>query len=235
MDELWLRRFRPRAEGAAHLVCFPHAGGSATYYQPMSKRLPPEFDLLAVQYPGRQDRRREPFVRDLVSLADRISEVLAEIEGPLVFFGHSMGAVVAYETARRLAPDKLFASGRRAPSLRMHTAIHQRDDAGLVAEMRKVGGTDGRLFADRELLESVLPVVRNDYRAVETYVWPPGPPLDCPVTVVVGDADPQTTIDDAAAWRAHTSGPFDLHIMSGGHFYLDHHLDEVIKLISLAR
>jgi pyochelin biosynthetic protein PchC len=223
------------------LFCFPHAGGSASYYIPVARGLPPSVEALAIQYPGRQDRRREASVKSIPELADRISEVLADaVDGPFAFFGHSMGAVLAYEVTRRLAsagrrqPSMLFLSGRRAPHHTRTSNVHLRSDSGLIADLRRLGGTDGRLFDDEELLASVLPVTRNDYRAIETWSWLPGEKLDVPITVLVGDSDPQTTVQEAADWSAQTSAAFALQVFSGGHFYLDQHANSVIDIVSQA-
>lgn len=200
--------------------------------------------MLAVQYPGRQDRRREPLVDSIPRLADHIADAL-ERQGAdsAAYFGHSMGAVLAYEVAQRLreraaqGPARLFVSGRRAPSRRRPGGpgrVHLRDDDGLVAELRKVGGTDPSFLNDRELLAEILPVTRNDYKAIETYVWADRPPLDCPITALVGDHDPQTTSDEAAAWAEHTTGAFDLRVFPGGHFYLDARRDDVTDVVTAA-
>lgn len=127
---LWIRRYHPAPEAAERLVCFPHAGGSASFYLPVSTALSPAVDVLGVQYPGRQDRRHEPGVTSVADLADSITRALADWgDRPLTFFGHSMGAVVAFEVARRMegaggGPVRLFASGggrRPAPARRTCT------------------------------------------------------------------------------------------------------------------
>ncbi|MFC8126210.1 thioesterase II family protein [Streptomyces sp. NPDC057302] len=239
----WIRRFRTHPEATARLLCFPHAGGSATYYNPLahSPTLPPETDVLAVQYPGRQDRRRERFMDNIPELADRITTALAPyIDRPLVFFGHSMGAVLAFEVAQRLREQQesrlawLFVSGRRAPSRFRKGTVHLLGDAELTDELRRIGGTDPLFLDDEELMAEILPVVRNDYRAVEQYRWTPSQRLGCPITALAGDRDKQTAPDDVAAWQQHTEGPFDLHVFSGGHFYLDTHQQAVVDLISEA-
>ncbi|MBO0820999.1 MAG: thioesterase, partial [Nocardiopsaceae bacterium] len=186
----WVRRFRTGpAAPSARLICFPHAGGSATFYFPVAKRLPADVELLAIQYPGRQDRRGEACVEDIRVLADRVAEKLAELaDQPFALFGHSLGATVAFETALRLqeergvSPVRLYASGRRAPSCHREESLHLRDDAHLIEEMKQMDGTDPQVFANEEVLRMVLPSFRSDYRAAETYRYRPGPALDCPVT-----------------------------------------------------
>ncbi|MFD7133819.1 thioesterase II family protein [Streptomyces sp. NPDC059894] len=236
--DVWIRRFHPSPEAAARLVCFPHAGGSAGFYFWLSARLHPQVEVLAVQYPGRQERRAEPQVSDIEGLAGSIADVLrpwwAE---PPAFFGHSMGALVAYETARRLqsttgsGPAALFASGRRAPSTVRTERLHLADDRDLVAEIVRQGGTPPALLEDPELVAMVLPTLRGDYRAVERYRHRPGPPIGAPVTVLVGTDDPKVTADEARAWERHTDGPTEVLSFSGGHFFLTEHQDRIGALI----
>ncbi|MFC4907623.1 thioesterase II family protein [Actinomadura gamaensis] len=231
-NDTWIRRFHRVPEAGLRLVCFPHAGGSASFYFPVSNALrrsaslAGRVEVLAVQYPGRQDRRNDPPITDLGELADRVTEALGPYaDRPLAFFGHSMGATIAFETARRLeakgsGPVAVVASGRRAPSRHRAESVHRRDDAGVIAELRALSGTDASLLEDEELLRMFLPAVRADYTAIETYRGEPGATLACPITVFTGDADPHVTLDEAEAWRAHTTGAFELRVFEGGHFYL---------------
>ncbi|MGW0533744.1 thioesterase II family protein [Streptomyces sp. NPDC003032] len=231
-----VRRFHP-CEAGVRLVCFPHAGGAASYFFQVSRQLSPVADVLAVQYPGRQERRKEPCVDSVTELADVLTRELLEwADKPLVFFGHSMGALVAFEVARRLERQgvelvSLFASGRAAPSLSRDEGVHRRGDAGLIAKMKELGGTAGSLLDDPDVVEMLLPALRNDYRAVETYRLAPGPPLGCPLVVLTGDADPQVSVEEARHWREFTSGEFEMHTYSGGHFYLDVHAASVLEKI----
>jgi surfactin synthase thioesterase subunit len=242
VDDKWIRCFHPqRDRERTRLICFPHAGGSASYYFPLSALIATEIETLAVQYPGRQDRRREKCIENIPELARSISEALLPLEGAdLAFFGHSMGALVAFEVVQRLQAQGagnivwFFASGRRAPSVRRFGDVHLRSDSEIALELQKVGGTDTRWLSDEELLATILPAIRSDYKAVETYDWRPMPLMSCPVTALVGAADPHTTADDAAAWRHHSSGRFDLQIFPGGHFYLDVLRLEVSSVISAA-
>ncbi|MEV7195513.1 alpha/beta fold hydrolase [Streptomyces sp. NPDC093510] len=241
-DNPWIRRYRTSQDGAPRLVCFPHAGGSASFYFPLAQALAPGIDALVVQYPGRQDRRAEPFVDSVPALADHIAAALRPFAGgpggpgepgasgepgePLTFFGHSLGAVLAFEVARRLAADsrgprRLFVSARRAPSRPRVESVHTKTDDELIAQVRRLSGTDPRVLGNEEIMRMALPAIRNDYRAIETYRPEPGARVDCPLTVLVGDDDPTTTVAEAAAWSEHTTSGCDLRVFAGGgHFYL---------------
>ncbi|MBB5828573.1 thioesterase II family protein [Micromonospora carbonacea] len=232
-SELWLRRYRPVNDPAVRLFCFPHAGGAASAYLPFARRLAADVDVLAVQYPGRQDRRGEPLIESVDALVDGLlPALLAWADRPVAFFGHSMGATVAFEAARRLPPadaDRLvhlFASGRRSPSVGRRDRFYRFDDE-LIDEIRRLQGTDSSLLDDRELLDMLLPAIRNDYRAAAAYEYRPGPRLRCPVTVLAGAADTHVTTDEAAAWAEVTAAATMVRTFPGGHFYLNDQLDAV--------
>lgn len=234
-SELWLRRFHPAPSVADRLICLPHAGASASYYFALSKALCASVDVVAVQYPGRQDRRTERCRESIAELADEITMVIRPLaDRPLTFFGHSMGATLAFETARRLETDGivvagLFASSRRAPSMYRDEQVHLRDDDGIIAEIRTLSGTDAQLLEDDDVVRMVLPALRSDYKSAETYRYQPGPDLSCPVFAFVGTDDPKVTVDEARAWARHTTDEFRLRTFSGGHFYLNTYLPEVVR------
>lgn len=236
---LWLRAYGEAKDARARLICFPHAGGSASYFFPVATALAPEFDVRAVQYPGRQDRRHEPLIETVGELATQISDAIEPVmRGPVAFFGHSMGAVLAFEVARRFeerggaGPITVFASGRRAPSVIRDDSARARDDATVIEEMRKLGGTDSRVLADREMLDMVLPAIRNDYRAVANYRPTEHVRIAAPIVVLTAVDDPRTTVAEARAWHDHTSAGGAIHTFEGGHFYLESRGSEVISLIA---
>lgn len=225
--EAWVRSFHAAHDNAAVVLCLPHAGGSASYFYPMSEVLSPWVDVRAVQYPGRQDRRAEPCIDSIPELADAIFVALNEDrdDRPLVLFGHSMGATVGFELARRLCaagapPAALLVSARTAPARNVDHGVHRLPDKGVVAELGNLNGTSGVLLDDVELLSMILPAIRADYRAVETYHCAPDVTVACPIISLTGDDDPKTSIDDAGAWAAHTTSDFELKVFPGGHFYL---------------
>lgn len=237
-DTEWVRRFHPCTHPRARLVCFPHAGGSASYFFPMSRAMAPSVEVLCLQYPGRQDRRTEPCLDSVAVFADEAAAVLAPwTDLPLVLFGHSLGANIAFETARRLQAagteiGGLFASGRRGPTTERDERVHQLPDDGLLAELRRLSGSSNAVLGDHEMVRMILPALRADYRAAETYRHSPGETLRCPVTVLVGDSDPKVTVDEAHDWAEHTTGAFDLTVFPGGHFFLQDHQEQIIATIS---
>ncbi|MFF4140777.1 thioesterase II family protein [Streptomyces sp. NPDC001698] len=235
----WLRRFHPCPDAPVQLVCLPHAGGSASFYFPFSQALSGSAEVLGVQYPGRQERHHEAGITDLHTLADRITEAVTEEvdDRPLALFGHSMGAMLAFEVAARLEDSgtevaTLFASGRRAPSChRSPENVHTFTDEQLVAVLAALDGTDTELLSEPYVLRMILPAIRSDFEAVETYRYLPRPPLRCPVVALVGDRDRRVDLDEAGAWADHTTESFDLQVFSGGHFYLSAQQAAVVDLV----
>jgi surfactin synthase thioesterase subunit len=237
-DNLWCRRYRPARDAAARLVCLPHAGGSAPFFLPVAAALSPGVDVVAIQYPGRQDRRAERPISDMAVLADRLHAILRrQPEMPVILFGHSLGAILGFEVTRRLeaeghGPVRLFASGRRAPSTYRDENVHLLDDAGILAEVRRMNGTASSVLGDDEMMRAALPALRADYKAAETYGCPPEITVNCPISALTGDSDPKTTVEEANAWAQHTSGSFDLQVFPGGHFFLTDHADQVVKILA---
>jgi surfactin synthase thioesterase subunit len=238
--EKWLHTYQPAQDDAVRLVCLPFAGGSASFFFPVAKALGSAVEVLAVQYPGRQMRRHEPGIDNIPEFADQIFAALRHAgDRPLALFGHSMGAVIAYEVATRMrqaglpSPVRLFASGRRAPSRYRDEQVHNGSDQQLVAELRRLGGPNARMLSDPEMLAMILPAVRSDYRAIERYQHDPEGGLDCPVTVLTGDSDPRVSPAEARAWAEHTTGPFEMRVFGGGHFFLVDHSADIVELIAL--
>jgi pyochelin biosynthetic protein PchC len=240
-NNLWLCPVRPVANAGFRLLCFPHAGGAGSFYRPVFARFPADVDVVAVQYPGRQERMAEPQVRDIASLADAVAAALSPgwTDVPFAFFGHSMGAIVAYEVAARMraaGPSRLFVSGRRSPSSFREEGVHKLGDKGLVADVLKLSGTSSALLNDPDVLAMVLPTLRADYRAIETYVPVAGtPPLDVPIEVLLGDQDPKVTTAEAESWRDHTTDTCQVHVLPGGsHFYLSENPEWTIEMVAAA-
>jgi surfactin synthase thioesterase subunit len=237
----WIRQYHRAPHARMRLVCLPHAGGAANFFRPVSAALLLDVEVLAVQYPGRQDRLLEPLIGTVEELADAVFGVLGPwLSGPgsaPALFGHSMGATVAFELARRMeaagvAPARLVLSGARAPSRPRPGPPVRRTDDELVAQIVGLGGTEDGLLADSELAALVLPAIRSDYHAIDTYVGSPTATVSCPITVFTGAGDPEVTDGEADGWAVHTEAAFDRHHFPGGHFYLTAHQDDFLTRLA---
>ncbi|NYZ14607.1 thioesterase [Azospirillum sp. RWY-5-1] len=231
----WFRRYGVATAPAGRLLCFPPAGAAAGFYRRWGSFAPPGLEILAVQYPGREDRIAEPLCDGMAALADGIAGAAATLTDlPLALFGHSMGAAVAFEVARRLEGagvrvEHLFVSGRPPPHRQRPKTIHRQDDDGIIAEVVRLGGTARAVLENEDLRAFVIPQIRNDFRLSETYEGRIAPPVRAPLSVFIGDADSEVSADEAADWAAGTTGTFTLASYAGGHFYLNDHTARLVR------
>lgn len=237
--ERWVRRFRDDDECETKLVCFPHAGAGASTYRTWPVGLPPDIGVIAVRYPGREDRFDDPFPSALEALADDIADALGELtRHRLVLFGHSMGASVAHEVALRFQergrpPAALCVSGRQPPhALAGRRLIHGTDEE-IIAHVVSFDAGRAAAFEDAGLREIVLPAVRADYRLTDDYSGGRKPPLHCPVYGYAGDDDSELRPEQMRGWADMTHSTFRLKVMPGGHFYLKS--DEAMLLADLSK
>lgn len=235
----WIVIHRPKPQARLRLFCFPFAGGAASIFRTWGDELPADIEVCAVQLPGRESRRQEPLLRSVQQIVDALAKTIGpQLDRPFAFFGHSMGASVAFELARRLerqgdsGPVHVFVSAREAPHFPAKKGRHTMSDELLTRELRQMGGTPEVVLRDAELMEMFLPIVRADLEVTDTYRYEPGPPLRCPLTALRGTADREIYEAEVEGWREYTSGAFTLHSIAAGHFFVGTHRAQVLGWVS---
>lgn len=240
----WFTIPRRVAEPRLRLFCFPFAGGGASTYRPWptAAALPSDFEVVALALPGRELRMRETPFASLTALLDTLEsapEFTQKLDRPFAFFGHSMGARIAFELTRRLRrrsgplPLRLIASGARAPQLPRNDAPrHTLDDAKFVAELRRLGGTPESVLAEPELMELLLPVLRADFQLNDTFTHAAEAPLDLPISAFGGASDASVSKDDLEAWHEQTSRGLTTRLFAGGHFFLNEDRTPVLTALT---
>jgi surfactin synthase thioesterase subunit len=233
----WLVRRKARPDAAVRLYCFPHSGGSPGEYLRWSDELR-GVEVWGVQTPGHGSRLAEPPLTRMRPLVEALLGA-ATFDAPFAFFGHSLGALVAYEAARTLRalgrdqPDRLFLSAYPAPHLpRAVEDTHALPDLELLEILeRQAGVLPEELRADPELLRPVLSAFRADCELFESYRPPADAALDRPLVVLGGVEDREATAG-LAEWRRYTTGPFELRLFPGGHFYLREQRAALLRLLA---
>jgi surfactin synthase thioesterase subunit len=223
------------------LFCLPYSGGSAMFYARWRRLLPTWIDVRPVEWPGRGARMDEPLATDPRVLASQLAaELHAQLDAPYALFGHSLGALIAFELAHSLAdrgapaPAILFVSGAEAPAVRDGSKwrLPLSDDA-LLKELRNLQGTPDEALSNPELMRSALPVLRADFLMCGAYAYRPRRPLPCPVHVF-GGIDDETSRESLQAWRRETSAAFTLDVLPGHHFFIHTQQAELLDLIGSA-
>ncbi|GAA4552121.1 thioesterase II family protein [Amycolatopsis samaneae] len=236
----WLPAASP-VEGM-RLFCFPHAGAGASAYRAWTGPLARSgIAVCPVQLPGRENRMGEPAFRAVEPLVDALVMGLADrLVPPFALFGHSMGALVAFELAHALRergaplPAQLFVSGRIAPQLTdPRGKLHDLSDAELGARLAELDGMPAALLADPEVLAFLLPLLRADLAVNEDYRYSPRPPLPMPITAFGGTGDPKVTEAELRAWAEQTDAAFAAHSLPGGHFFVQESMRSLLGFLAV--
>ncbi len=235
----WFQVARPVQAPRLRLFCFSYAGGNASTYRDWYKRLPDDVEVCSIQLPGRGSRFKERAHTSLNSLLDGLFDAIQPHIGvPFVFFGHSMGAQVAFELARKLRdsgarlPACLIVSGRRGPHRPpRNKPIYNLPEHEFREEIRRLNGTPEEALGNPELMEIISPILRADCQVVETWHYQPSQPIDVPVLALGGIKDSQVSVEDLEDWRSVTNGPFTLQLFSGDHFFINHVTDALLNTI----
>lgn len=212
------------------LFCLPYAGGRGQVFSEWPASLPPDLELYAIEPPGRVLRRRESPIDDMHVLVGRIVDEIEPLllDKPFALFGHSMGALVAFELIRTLRrtglplPQVLVASGCGAPHMPPKgPPAHLYSDPDFVTYLESLGGVPPRLAESLTLQRLLLPSLRADIKLCELYQVENEPPLEIPIWAIGGSQDQTVPMFKLRGWQEHTSARFELRVLSGGHFFID--------------
>lgn len=233
---MWLRDMRAALPTSELLVCFPFAGGSSSAFARFAATLTNETSCFAVQYPGRLDRLDDPHVWSVGELARHVSGELGPLchERRVWLLGYSFGALVAFETARRLESSGYPVSGlvvcaHVPPHMVTDSSRSRLSDADLVNAISESGRFDRRIRDSPAMLELVLPAIRADIWARDTYQYDGGR-VNCDVHTICGSRD-DSVVASAREWARVTSGGFEDVVFDAGHFVLDDRLEDVLVYV----
>lgn len=226
----WFRRI-VQPSSAFRLFCFPYAGGSASMYRNWHDWLAPGIEVVAVELPGRGMHISEPAIDRMDLLADRVLAAMQPLlDRPFALFGHSLGALIAFDLSRRLAagdgpePQHLVVSGMGAPHLDYGVApIHDLPDREFVQALRTLNGTPPDVLANDALVDCFIDILRADFRLGETYRCDRVVPLRHPITVFGGVHDECFRREEVEAWHHHTASRCVVRWLPGDHFFIREH------------
>lgn len=237
----WITCHQPKKGARLRLFCLPFAGGGASIYRTWASGLPSWVEVCPVQFPGRENRYREAPFTNLVSLAEALTVELGPfLDTPYTVFGHSMGALVGFEVARSLRrvgapmPRAMFLSAYPEPRKALaRKMIHELPKGEFVEELRRLKGTPEAALANDELLEFMLPLLRADFQACDTYVYEPQAPLAIPFFIFGATEDREVPLLSLRGWCEQTSAPCSLKKFPGDHFFIQSQQDRLLAEISV--
>ncbi len=239
----WTLAFKPNEQAKLRLFCFPYAGGGASIYRQWPQALPEQIELRSVTLPGREVRLREKSYTRITPLVETLVEAIEpELDKPFAFFGHSMGGLIAFETARELRrqgypePQHLFISARPAPQIgRADPPLSHLPDVTFASELqRRYSGIPAAIFRDPELMAMYLPILRADLELLETYSYNAEEPLDYPISTYGGMQDLMVTPDKITPWQQQTTHEFNRALFPGNHFFLQTQQSQLLATIGRA-
>ncbi|MGB3314222.1 MAG: alpha/beta fold hydrolase [Albidovulum sp.] len=220
-------RYPGRATADLRLFCFPFAGGSAQDFEPLATHLPPWIEVVGVDYPGRRSRFGEdPLSRLDLLVHDLAVGIRAQLDRPFAFYGHSNGALVAFELARRLpkmyfrSPEKLILGAKRSPTLGAEEPMHLLPKEAFIERLRDYQGTPEQVLANTELMDLFLPILRADFALSETYQLTDPTPVGVPIHAIAGRQDHLATPAMMSAWKSLANKGFELTELDAEHFFL---------------
>lgn len=222
------------------LFCFPYAGGNAHLFNQWAKFLPSGIEVCSVSMPGRGSRINETPLREISEAVERLTEKIVELDDkPFAFFGHSLGATIAFEITRKLAKSKqktpiyLFVSGRSAPqTIEKVEKTYHLSDTEFIESVRTLGGTPQELIDNRELMELIVPGLKADFQMVQNYQFNFDSPISCPISAFGGLSDNFVSRENLNAWSELTSAKFSAKFLEGDHFFINRQAQNITKIVA---
>ena len=236
----WLQK-QPTNSAGHRLFCFPYAGGSAISYRRWHELFGDDIDVCPIQLPGRENRLDEPPVSNLKKLVQQLTTVLEPYvtSEPYAFFGHSMGALISFELAQEFkkrgwpAPSCLAVSAFRAPQLPDQSSpIHRLSDEKFIDALERYQGTPKSVLGNSDLMQIFLPILRADFKLLETYYYTKSAPLNCPIITFGGQDDQTVNQEKLSVWQAQTTSWFKLNMLPGDHFFFNQQAPTIVQSIS---
>jgi medium-chain acyl-[acyl-carrier-protein] hydrolase len=236
-DAVWLDVPCTRPRARLRLFCFPYAGGNASTFRNWPAHLPEDIEVCAVELPGRGRRFVEPPINNMRKLtAAMLPAISARWDRPAALFGHSLGAVIAFDLAHQFhakPPVHLFVSSCSAPNARPREAqFDHLSDEQIMSAMARIGGISSELLANHEFMTIFLPILRSDIGLMRSFGPNARARLECPITCFGGTADPMLGPTELAGWRKETGGAFGIHLLPGDHFFLRSAEDQLLALLA---
>jgi medium-chain acyl-[acyl-carrier-protein] hydrolase len=236
----WIQSPKSLAEPRIRMFCLPYAGGGASMYRQWAQLVPADVAVHPIQLPGRENRIREtPYTSVQSLLQALLPELMPYLDRPFVLFGHSMGAMLAFELSRFLvaqrlpSPASLFVSGCRAPQLlERDNIIYDLPQDEFIARIQRLNGIPAEVVQHHELMELLIPQLRADFEIVDTYAYQQGPQLSCPIVAFGGDHDPSVLSDELAAWDTQTRARCSVYELPGDHFFIRPQQSAMLEIIS---
>lgn len=236
----WFNIKKPAPDALIRLFCFPYAGGSAQIFQDWHQSLPPEVEVIGVQYPGRGSRFVDPLIGSCDDMVEALMpNILPGVSKPFIFFGHSNGGLLSFELARALQQKGItrqlhhFISAKRAIHLPARKKpLHNLPDDEFMAELEDLGGTPREILAQKELMELFMPVLRSDFSLSETFTYRGTHKLNCDATLMYGHADEDVPEADVLQWQELMAGRVDKKAYDGDHFFINSHKEQVLDFLN---
>ena len=222
-----------------NLICLPYAGGTKHSFRYLNKSILENVNIHSYDYPGHGNRIKESCLTDMNDIVDDIySQIQPLLNKPYAIYGHSMGAILSYLLTRKIELNKLnlplhvFVSGTDAPSVRHKKELrYSLPKDQFIEKLKKLGGMPDEILENEELLGFFEPILRSDFKAVETFKYSKQNPLEVPITVMIGDGE-ELEEEDVLKWQDETVHQLDVYTLKGGHFFIFDNGNEITDLIS---